>query len=41
MVEALGAENETSAKPIAAKVNQIKEPQYIIYDIETDCSYKM
>ena len=41
MVKALGADNETSAKTIAANVKHIKEPQYIIYDIETDCSYKI
>ena len=34
MVEALGAENETSAKPVAATEKQIKEPRYILYAIE-------
>ena len=41
MVKALGAENEASAKTIAAKVKQIEEPGYIIYDIETDCSFRI
>jgi len=41
MVQALGTENETSARAIAAKVKQIAEPGYIIYDIETDCNYKI
>jgi len=40
MVKAQGAENETSSKTIATKVNQIEQPEYMFYDIETDCSCK-
>ena len=41
MVKAQGAENETSSKTIDAKVDQIERPEYMFYDIETDCSYQI
>ena len=36
---ARGADNEAPPQQISVNVNQLKEPGYIIYDIETDCSY--